>query len=153
MAWCFSFSTRASVATVVTTHQSISRCLRVNISYDINAVTRALWHPKSPATQLFLQLQVWLIFTGNLKAFHHWPFVKGIHQSPVEMLSALLALCEGNPQRDSNAISLSISWCHGILWIHVILLPIFFWVASQALGQFYVCVIEATLKAMGKSIT
>ena len=33
MAWCF--STRASVATVLTTHPCVSRCLRVNWSYSI----------------------------------------------------------------------------------------------------------------------
>ena len=33
MAWCF--STRASVATVLTMHPCVSRCLRVNISLKV----------------------------------------------------------------------------------------------------------------------
>ena len=56
MAWCF--STRASVATVLTTHPCVSRCLRVNI-WDADSA-------RSVKVMSFWGLFI-TIFTGNVK--------------------------------------------------------------------------------------
>ena len=79
MAWCF--STRASVATVLTTHPCVSRCLRVN--------KYVLWY-----TRFIQKYYIYCKQHAKLKLHHddvikwkhflsHWTFVRGIHRSPV----------------------------------------------------------------------
>ena len=76
MAWCF--STRASVATVLTTHSCVSRCLRVNLygqlyqeypfmSWKLMLLSVNSWYCKYFTTKVFfrvsfqsLTLSIWL---------------------------------------------------------------------------------------------
>ena len=51
-----------------------------------SAITWASWRLKSPASQLFVQRFVQANIKSNIKAPHHWPFAKGIHQLPVDSL-------------------------------------------------------------------
>ena len=44
-------------------------------------------HPDSPAYRLFVQQFGQAAMKGNIKAPHHWPFVKGIHRWPVDSLN------------------------------------------------------------------
>ena len=63
MAWCF--STRASVATVLTTHPCVSRCLRVNVHAIIHALN---WKLICVWPQMFIK---WWWQNG-------WPFADDI---------------------------------------------------------------------------
>ena len=52
-----------------------------------NDVTWLTWHLKSPATWLFVQQLVPANIKENIEARHYWPFMRGIHQSPVDFPS------------------------------------------------------------------
>ena len=60
MVWCF--STRASVATVLTTHPCVSRCLRVNPIAHLHANT----HKRHPIACLLRQDMGCLLWVQNL---------------------------------------------------------------------------------------
>ena len=68
----------------------------------------ASWHLKSRTTRLFAQQLLILRLTDeNLKVQHYWPFVKKIHQCPID------CLCKG-----------PVMWktCHGIIKLWSVLL-------------------------------
>ena len=56
-------------------------------------VAWALWCLKSLTTQLFVHHFVQAHITENIKALHHWPFVRGIHQWMTQQLCSY-ALCK-----------------------------------------------------------
>ena len=95
MAWCF--STRASVATVLTTHPCVSRCLRVKHNQlaswgqtseiwtkiqnkhcnDSGVIIQVWWSLKSPVSRLFAQLFARVQIKENITA--SLTFLRGIH--------------------------------------------------------------------------
>ena len=78
MAWCF--STRASVATVLTTHPCVSRCLRVKkkfiapVTFTANKLNLVMANdePSEDCPNLLQNLKYWGIFCELL----------GVHSSP-----------------------------------------------------------------------
>ena len=80
MAWCF--STRASVAIVLTTHPCVSRCLRVKMTATFS---RGQWF-QSPCQSYFVfkvpvVLEIWNSYSvrSSLIGWHEWSLILACH--------------------------------------------------------------------------
>ena len=79
-------------------------------------VTWARWCHKSPATSLFVQQCVQASIKENIKACHHWPFMRGIYRAHfLSLAQSKLRPCSANgrPGYWSNLPCdwLSTAWC------------------------------------------
>ena len=82
MAWCF--STRASVATVLTTHPCVSWCLSNVKGLAKQADDAMEFSPMLIAVCIcHLCHNVYMMTSSNGNIPRYWPFVRGIHRSPV----------------------------------------------------------------------
>ena len=67
-------------------HAQFLNKLRRNLSNHCSDVKWASRHFNSPGHRLYVQQFVQVDIKGNIKAPHHWPFVRGIYKSPVDSL-------------------------------------------------------------------
>ena len=94
--------------------------LPLNQRYDITVhwVSR---HLNSPAYQLFVHEFIWAGIKRNIKAVHHWIFVRGIHRSPVDSSHKDLVMRKAFSCNDI-IMNLNI-FLYGIRWHHSHWLP------------------------------
>ena len=69
-----------------------------------------LCHHQSPATQLFVQQFVQYDIKENIKTPHYWPFVRGIHWSPVDSPHKWSVMWKSFPWDDIIMLFLLL-WC------------------------------------------